>query len=46
MKPLTRKDMYDKDGECILPYGGLPKRYKNRSKYDPNTEDKKHRGKK
>ena len=48
MKPLTRKDMYKKDaltGEviCILPHGPLPKKYAPRSKYDPATEDEKHR---
>ena len=42
MKPLTRRDMYDKDGKCIL-LKEFPKRYKNRNKYDPATEDKKHR---
>lgn len=42
MKPLTKTDMYDKKGKCILPKGALPKKY-CRSKYDPATEDKKHR---
>jgi hypothetical protein len=39
--PLTRKDMYDKDGECILPYGGIAKKYRG-GKYVPAEEDKKH----
>ena len=42
MKPLTRKDMYDKNGKCILPKY-LPKKYHNKNKYDPAIEDKKHR---
>ena len=32
---LTKKDMYDKDGKCILPQGRLPKRLIPRSKYQP-----------
>lgn len=43
MKPLTRKDMYNAKGECILPYGELPKKSRPRSKYIPEIEDKKHR---
>lgn len=42
-KPLTKKDMYDKDGNCILPKGALPRKYQNRSKYDPTIEREKHR---
>lgn len=34
MKTLTRKDMYDKEGNCILPVV-RPKRDINRSKYCP-----------
>lgn len=40
---LTRKDMYNSKGECILPKGMFPKKYINRSKYIPAEEDKKHR---
>lgn len=43
MKTLTKKDMYDKDGKCILPKGALPKKYCPRSKYIPAVEDKKHK---
>jgi hypothetical protein len=42
MKPLTKKEMYDKDGNCILPKY-QPKKYKNRNKYIPSEEDKKHK---
>jgi len=47
MKPLRRRDMYakDKNGKdiCILPVWGFPS-HAGRSRYDPATEDKKHRG--
>jgi hypothetical protein len=43
---LTKKDMYEKNGKCILPYGGIKKSWRNRSKYNPVEEDKKHRSKK
>ena len=43
MKTLTHKDMYDDEGECILPKGELPRKYQNHSKYIPAEEDKKHR---
>jgi len=42
MKTLTHKDMYDDEGECILPKGELPRKHRNRSKYLPAEEDKKH----
>jgi hypothetical protein len=31
-KPLTRKDMYNEKGECILPII-TPKKWQDRSKY-------------
>jgi hypothetical protein len=37
MKPLTKADMYDKDGKCILPKITL-KKYINRSKYSPRKD--------
>ena len=40
--PLTKYDMYDKKGDCKLPKI-TPKKYLNRSRYDPATEDKKPR---
>lgn len=42
-RTLTHKDMYNSKSECILLYGGLPKKHCNRSKYIPEIEDKKHR---
>ena len=42
-KTLTKKDMYDRDGKCILPKR-REKKYMNRSKYDPSAEDEKHKG--
>ena len=39
---LTKADMYDKKGKCILPFGPVAKKYRSRSKYCPLTEDKKH----
>jgi hypothetical protein len=44
MRTLTRKDMYDKYDNCILPKGDF-KRFRNLSKYSPKKEDEKHRGK-
>lgn len=41
MRPLTKKDMYNKEGVCVLPRYSL-KKYRNRSKYNPEIEDKKH----
>jgi hypothetical protein len=42
MKTLTRKDMYNKYDECILPKWSA-KKDRPRSKYSPRVEDKKHR---
>ena len=44
-KPLTKKEMYDKDDNCILPKSTL-RRLIRRSKYFPEIEDKKHNDKK
>jgi hypothetical protein len=38
-KTLTKKDMYNEKGECILPKGKLEKKYVRRSKY-PKEETK------
>ena len=46
MKQLTKKDMYDENGNSILPRGELPKKYQARSKYCPNIEHEKHRNEK
>ena len=42
MGTLTRSNMYNVKGECILPKGYF-KRFENRSKYSPGIEDAKHR---
>ena len=39
---LTKADMYNSKGECILPLGGHTHSQINRSKYCPIKEDKKH----